>query len=373
VKVAIVHDWLTTLGGAERVVWALHKAYPEAPIYTSVYNPKVLPQFKETDVRTSFLQHWPLAKRKHQLFPTLRTYAFESFDLSEFDVVISSCSAESKGVITRPETLHICYNYTPTRYYWSNYDEYLNDTGFGVLSPLVKLVMPRVVKKMRYWDLAASSRPDQYVTQSHYIAERIKKYYHRSPTPVINPPIDAERFKITAGEKKGFLVVSRLIPYKRVDLAVQACTELNLPLTVIGGGSELSKLKAMAGPTITFTGRLTDEQIAQAYSDAEAFIFTSEEDFGLTPLESMAAGRPVIAYAAGGALETVTEGETGTFFNKQTVESLKKTLKNFDASKYDPKKLRAHAQKYDESEFIKNIKKFVDNQVKVYQKTQKSL
>ncbi len=368
-KVAIVHDWLTVQGGAERVVLALHKAYPDAPIYTSVYNQAVLPQFKDADVRSSFLQRWPLAKRKHQLFPTLRTYAFESFDFSDFNVVISSCSAEAKGIITRPETLHICYCYTPTRYYWSNYNEYLNDTGFGLLSPLVKLVMPRIVTKMREWDFAASARVDQYVTQSHYIADRIKKYYRRADTPVINPPIEADRFKITEGAKKGFLVVSRLIPYKRVDLAVQACTELNLPLTVIGSGSELAKLKAMAGPTITFTGRLSDEQIAEAYSEVEAFIFTSEEDFGLTPLESMAAGRPVIAYAAGGALETVTEGKTGTFFKQQTVESLKKVLKSFDASKYNPETLRTHALKYDEAEFIKNIKKFVDLKLKEYQKS----
>lgn len=367
-KVAIIHDWLTVQGGAERVVWALHQAYPDAPIYTSLYNPSKLPQFKDADVRTSFLQRIPFANRKHQLFPTLRTMAFEAFDLSEYDVVISSCSAEAKGVITRPETLHISYLYTPTRYYWSNYQEYLQNTGFGILSPLVKLIMPRVVNRMREWDFAAAQRVDQYVTQSHYIARRIEKYYRRYDTPVINPPIDASRFHLSDQPKRGYLVVSRLIPYKRVDLAVQACTQLNLPLTVIGDGSELASLKAMAGPTVTFAGFMSDAEIADAYANAEALIFTPEEDFGLTPLESMASGRPVIAFAKGGATETVVEGKTGTLFDEQTVESLVQALQGFDASRYNPKALRAHAEKYDEAEFIKKIKKLVNDSYKAYKK-----
>lgn len=368
-RVAIVHDWLTNQGGAERVVMALHKAYPDAPIYTSVFNSEAVPQFKDADVRTSFLQKWPLAKSKHQLYPMLRTIAFESFDFSEYDVVISSSSAEAKGVITQPHTLHVCYLYTPTRYYWSNYQEYAKETGFGILSPIVKLVLPLVVNKMRQWDIAASERVDQYVTQSHYIAGRIKKYYRRENTPVINPPISANRFKAIDGPKEGFLVVSRLVPYKRVDLAIQACNELELPLTVIGGGSELERLKDMAGPTVNVTGRLSDQDIEEAYAKASGFIFTSEEDFGLTPLEANAAGVPVIAYGAGGALETVIEGKTGTFFEEQTVESLKEALERFNYKDYDPKFLRQHAEKFDEAEFIKKIKKFVDDKVKEYKKT----
>ena len=368
-KVAIVHDWLTNQGGAERVVMALHKAYPDAPIYTSVFNPDAVPQFKDADVRPSFLQKWPLAKTKHQLYPMLRTIAFESFDLSDYDVVISSSSAEAKGVITKPGTLHICYLYTPTRYYWSNYQEYANETGFGVLSPLVKLFLPLVVNRMRQWDIAASERVDQYLTQSHYIAGRIEKYYRRSDTPVINPPISVDRFKVVDGPKAGFLVVSRLVPYKRVDLAIQACNELGLPLTVIGGGSELERLKQMAGPTVNVTGRLSDKEIEEAYAIASGFIFTSEEDFGLTPLEANAAGVPVIAYGAGGALETVIEGKTGTFFAEQTVESLKEALKRFNHKDYDPQFMRKHAEGYDESEFIKKIKKFVDDKFREQKKT----
>lgn len=362
-KVAIVHDWLTNQGGGERVVWALHRAYPDAPIYTSVYDPDKLPQFKDVDVRSSFLQHWPLAKRKHQLYPVLRTMAFESFDLSEYDVVISSCSAESKGVITKPETAHICYLHTPTRYYWSDYAKYRNQTGFGILSPLVRLVMPGLVNKMRLWDFAAAQRVDSFIANSNYVQQRITKYYRRE-SEVINPPIDLSRFELGRQTRSGFVVVSRLIPYKRVDLAVQACTKLGLPLTVIGGGSELSKLEDMAGPTVRFVGRLDDEAVAAQLARAEAFLFTAEEDFGLTPLEAMACGTPVIAHGKGGATETVVDGVTGTFFEEQTVDSLVRVLKEFNPDAYDPAKIRTHAAGYDEAVFIKKIKNFVNQQVK---------
>lgn len=363
-KVAIVHDWLTNQGGGERVVWALHQAYPDAPIYTSVYDAEALPQFKDADVRTSFLQNWPLAKRKHQLYPVLRTMAFESFDFSEYDVVISSCSAEAKGIITKPETAHICYLHTPTRYYWSDYSKYRNATGFGVLSPLVKLVMPGLVRKLRLWDFAAAQRVDHFIANSRYVQQRITKYYRRG-SEVINPPIELDRFELGRQTRSGFVVVSRLIPYKRVDLAVQACTKLGLPLTVIGGGSELSKLEDMAGPTVRFVGRLDDEGVAQQLARAEAFLFTAEEDFGLTPLEAMACGTPVIAYGKGGATETVVDGLTGTFFKEQTVDSLAQALKSFNPEDYDPVKIRKHAAGFDEAVFIKNIKNFVNQQIKI--------
>ena len=288
-KVAIVHDWLTNQGGAERVTWALHQVFPDAPIYTSVFNAHKLPQFAGLDVRTSFLQRWPLAQTRHQLFPLLRTLAFESFDLSEYDVVISSSHAEAKGVITKPETLHICYCHTPTRYYWSNYAQYRQSTGFGLLSPLVRLVMPFGVERMRQWDFAAAQRPDAFIANSDNVRQRIAKYYRRESI-VINPPINADRFIHADGPRNGFVVVSRLIPYKRVDLAVQACTELKLPLTVVGDGSEMRRLKAIAGPTVKFLGSGDDATVNQALSTATAFLFTAEEDFGITPLEAMASG-----------------------------------------------------------------------------------
>lgn len=366
-KVAIIHDWLVKQGGGERVVWALHQAYPDAPIYTSVFNPEALPQFANLDVHTSYLQNWPWSKTKHQLYPVLRTTAFESFDLSEYDVVISSSTAESKGVITKPETLHVCYCNTPTRYYWSDYAKYREDTGFGFLAPLVRLVMPSVVQKMRLWDFAAAQRVDRFIGNSGYVKRRIEKYY-RQPATVIHPPIDAGRFKVYNGKREGLVVVSRLIPYKRVDLAVQACTELGLPLTVIGDGTEMTKLQALAGPTVTFAGRLSDAEITDALGRAEAFLFTAEEDFGLTPLEAMASGTPVIAYGKGGATETVVEGKTGLFFDQQTPESLKEAIKRFKPADYNPKALRAHAEQWDEKVFIEKIKKFVDDNLEEHTK-----
>jgi glycosyltransferase involved in cell wall biosynthesis len=364
-KVAIVHDWLTNQGGGERVVEALRKAFPDAPIYTSVFNPRGsgMEKFTEMDVRTSFLQKWPWAKTKHQLYPVLRTMAFESFDFSQYDVVISSASAEAKGIITKPETLQLAYIHTPTRYYWSDYAKYRKETGFGVLSPLVRLVMPRVVERMRLWDFAAAQRPDHLIANSANVAQRITKYYRR-PSTVIVPPVSLERFAPQVGPKRGFVVSGRLIPYKRFDLAVQACTELGLPLTVMGEGSELSRLKAMAGPTITFTGRPSDEQVARGLAEASALIFAGEEDFGIVPLEAMASGTPVIAYRAGGTLETVVEGKTGLFFNEQTVESLKAALQRFDRKAFDSDVIQRHAAEFGENVFIEKIKKFVAAKLK---------
>jgi glycosyltransferase involved in cell wall biosynthesis len=362
-KVAIVHDWLTNQGGGERVVLALHRAFPDAPIYTSVFAESKLSQFTNLDIRTSFLQNWPLAKTKHQLFPMLRTLAFESFDFSGYDVVITSSSAEAKGVITGTNTLHICYCHTPTRYYWSDYSKYKDQTGMGILSPIVRLIMPWAVLRMRLWDYTAAWRVDQFIANSNYVKQRIRKYYRRDAT-VINPPIDISRFKVNEGVRRGFLVVSRLIPYKRVDIAVQACRNLDLPLTIIGDGSELAMLKTMGGPKTVFKGHLSDKDTAEEYSKAEALLFCSEEDFGLVPLEAMSCGTPVIAYGKGGALETVVEGKTGMFFMEQTAESLTKCLKSFKNSTYNPQTIRVYAEGFDEAVFIKKIKKFVESNLK---------
>jgi glycosyltransferase involved in cell wall biosynthesis len=356
-----VHDWLTNQGGAERVLWALHRAFPDAPIYTSVHDPEAFPRFAEAgvDVRTSFLQRWPMARRRHQLYPVLRTMAFESFDLCDADVVISSCSAEAKGVITRPDTLHVCYLHTPTRYYWSDHHRYAADPGFGRLDPLVRLAMPFFAHHMRMWDLAAASRVDQFVANSAFVAQRITKYYRRQAT-VIHPPIQLGRFEIVAaGPEEFFLVAGRLVPYKRAELAVRACRELDLPLVVAGVGSELGRLRAMAGPRTRFLGRIGDGQLASLLGRARALIHCAEEDFGLLPLESMASGRPVIAYGAGGVLETVREGVTGTFFPEQTVESLQDALRRFPDMHFDPFELRAHAARFDEAPFIGAIQGFV--------------
>lgn len=361
-RVAIVSDWLTNQGGSERVIEALSSAFPNAPIYTSVFNPSALPQFANKKVITSSLQHWPMAKRKHQLFPTMRAHAFESFDFSEFDVVISATSAEAKGVITKPETLHIGYIYTPVRYYWSEHTRYLKHPGFGILNPLIKRVAPGQISKMRLWDFAAAQRPDIMLGISTSVVERINKYYRR-PAHVLFPPVNLANFPINGGARTGYIVLSRLIPYKRVDLAVKVAKKLDLDLTVIGRGSELKKLQKMAGASTKFITNASDEQVAELLGKAKGFLFPGEEDFGITKLEAMAAGTPVIAYRGGGALDTISDGVTGIYFDEQTVESLATAIKKFETMRFDLPKLRAHAEMFDTHVFVRKFQQLVEREL----------
>ncbi len=359
-KVALVHDWLTNLGGGERVLEAMQEAYPHAPIYTSVYDSSRIDLFKNSDVRTSFLQHWPLAIRKHQLYPTLRTLAFESFDFSGYDIVISSSSAESKGIVTPTETTHIAYIHTPTRYYWSSYEEYLKQPGMGALNPLFKVVLPRVVKKMRLWDYAASQRPDVMLANSKTVAKRIKKYYHRDST-VVYPPVDISRFTPTTKNSDYYLVVSRLIPYKRIDLAVKACNKLGRNLKIAGSGPELKNLQSIAGPTIDFIISPSDTEVARLYEKCRALIFTAYEDFGITPVECMSAGRPVITYGKGGASESVVNNKTGLFFNNQTDKAITESILEFEQMHYSPEEIRDRAEDFSKERFISQIHEIVNS------------
>jgi glycosyltransferase involved in cell wall biosynthesis len=350
-KVAIVHDWLVSLGGAERVVESLLKLFPQADLYTSVYDPKKVNLFKNRKVHTTFLQHWPLAKSKHQLFASIRPLAFESLDLKGYDLVISSSSAESKGVITGTETLHISNIYTPVRYYWSGYKEYYSNPGFGVLNPLVRYFMPKMVKKLKKWDFAAAQRPDLLVAISQTVSDRINKYYNR-PSKVIYPPVNVERFKNDSPKSDYYLVVSRLVPYKRVDLAVEACTRLNKRLIIAGRGPELKNLRKLAGSSVEFVENPSDARITQLYSEAKGFIFSSEEDFGITPVEAMAAGIPVICFGKGGATETVIDGKTGIFHARQSVESLIQAIEKFESTKFDKKTIMKRAEDFSEDKFL---------------------
>lgn len=359
-RVAIVHDWLTNLGGAERVVEVLHTMFPEAPIFTSVYDSTRLSLLKNADIRPSFLQHWPVAKKKHQLYPMLRTLAFESFDFSGYDLVISSSSAEAKGVITTTETLHLSYIHTPTRYYWSGYDDYVHSPGLGMMNPLAKKVLPRVVKKMRLWDYAAAQRPDVMIANSTTVQERIKQYYERDSV-VVHPPVDTGRFGLSE-PKQGdyYLVVSRLIPYKRVDLAVKACTKLEKKLVVIGAGSELKRLKSLAGPTIEFRGALPDKEVTQLFLGCKAFIFTAFEDFGITPVEAMSAGKPVIAYGKGGVTDSVVHKTTGILFENQSVEELCSAIVLCEKTQFSSSQIQQQANKFATQKFIESIKRVID-------------
>ncbi len=357
-KVALVHDYLNQMGGAERVVLAFHEIFPDAPLYTSIYDPeRVDPAFRTMDIRTTFMQKFPLVTKHHQPYLPFYPFAMESLDLRGYDLVLSSSSAFGKGVITKPDTMHISYCHTPMRWCW-NYDEYVEREHLGRAA---RTVLPMFIAGLRVWDQTSSMRVDHFIANSPVVAERIKKYYRRDAV-VIPPPVDASRFLFdpTTPIEDYFLILSRLIPYKRIDLAIEACNRLQLPLLIIGGGRDLERLRKLAGPTIRFLGRLPDEEVLYYYAHCRAFLFPGEEDFGITPLEAQASGRPVIAYGAGGALASVVDGVTGTFFHEQTVDSLAKTLASFDERTYDPQTIRNHALEFDMPRFRRRILQFVE-------------
>ncbi len=357
-KVALVHDYLNQMGGAERVVMAFHDIFPDAPIYTSIYDPKrVDPAFQHMDIRTSFMQKLPLVTKHHQPYLPFYPFAMESLDLRGYDLVLSSSSAFGKGVITRPETLHICYCHTPMRWCWA-YDEYVEREQLGKVA---RKVLPLLITGLRIWDQTSAMRVDHFIANSPVVAERIQKYYRRDAI-VIPPPVEASRFifdPLTQPEDY-FLVVSRLIPYKRIDLAIAACNRLHLPLVIIGGGRDEERLKKMAGPTIRFMGRLSDEEVLHYYAHCRALLFPGEEDFGITPLEAQASGRPVIAYGVGGVLASVIDGITGVFFYEQTVDSLASVLATFDERTFDTQVIRNHALEFDMPRFRRRIEQFID-------------
>jgi glycosyltransferase involved in cell wall biosynthesis len=357
-KVALVHDYLNQMGGAERVVLALHEIFPDAPLYTSIYDPKrVDPAFQQIDIRTTFMQKLPLVKKHHQPFLPFYPFAMERLDLRGYDLVLSSSSAFGKGVVTQPETMHICYCHTPMRWCW-NYDEYVERERLGRIS---RSILPFLITGLRVWDQMSASRVDHFIANSPVVANRIQKYYRRDAV-VIPPPVEASRFAFdpTIVPEEYFLIVSRFMPYKRIDLAIEACNRVQLPLVIIGSGRDENRLKSIAGPTIRFTGHLSDEEVLYYYAHCRAFILPGEEDFGITPLEAQASGRPVIAYGAGGALASVVEGITGTFFQKQTVESLAAALASFDERTYDPQTIRDHALEFDMPRFHRRILQFIE-------------
>ena len=355
------------MGGAERVVLAMHEAFPDAPIYTSVYEPAKLPLFDGLDVRTTKLQNWPKPLRRlHKFFPMFRVRAFRDLDLSEFDIILSSSSAEAKQVRkTRDDQVHVCYCHTPIRYYWSHYAEYKRDPGFGRLNWLVRLAMPFIVPSLKRADYQAAQDVDVFIANSTEVQKRIREYYGKSSV-VIHPPVDAERFtKLSKplAKRSGYVALGRQVPYKRIDLAVAACTSLKLPLTVIGSGSEHDRLVAMAGPTVEFVTDATDEAVAAYLASARGFIFPAEEDFGIVQVEALAAGTPVIAYASGGSEDIVKDGEGGITFDAQDSISLQNALMRAEKSSFDPAKLQRIAKRFHRSLFVTKIRKIVtDNQ-----------
>ena len=357
-KVAIVCDWLVG-GGAERVVLELHHLFPKAPIFTSHCNKASYEQFKGADIRVSYMQKFPFSVLR-KFLPVLREKWFERLDLREYDLVISSSGAEAKGIKNlRHSALHINYCHSPTHYYWVRYYEYVQQPGFGIFNPIARVGLKLLVESRQRWDYRAAQRPKFMIANSTCVKDRIEQIYNRDST-VVHPPVDTKRFAgKSQPERTGFVVAGRQTPYKRIDLAIEACNQANLPLTVVGDGPEHRKLKKMAGPTITFKTGVSDAQIAKYFQSAQAFIFPNEDDFGITPVEAMAAGTPVIALKLGGALDYVVPGLTGEFFLKQTPEALAETLQNFKSGSYDSAKITAHAAKFSIENFHKNMNEFL--------------
>lgn len=358
-KIALVHEFLTQFGGAERVLQSLLEIWPEATVHVLVHNPdKINHVFDRYNVKTSFVNQLPFAKKDHKWYLALMPFAIESFDLHEYDIVFSDSSSFAKGVKSKGK-YHICYCHTPTRFLWTEQEDYLQSQPYPFF---VKWIARPVLSWMKKWDYKAAQRPDFFIANSANVRNRIKKYYNRD-SEVIPPPVDTEFFHPVSEKKDYYFTASRLEPYKKIELVIEAFNELGWPLVVAGSGTKAEKLKALAKPNIKFIGRVSDEDLRKHYSEAKAFVFPAEEDAGIMVLEAQACGTPVIAYGAGGSLETVIEGQTGTFFDRQTKDSLKNTLLHYDTSMYRSEEVRGNALKYDKKEFQRKIKEFVNTKI----------
>ena len=361
-NVALVHDWLISLGGAERVLLAIQELFPRAQVFTLLYDrhgPCKLIEEKGSTIHTSFLQKIPGIKKGYRYFLPLMPLAIEQFDLSAFDLVISSSFAVAKGVITGPDQIHISYIHSPIRYAWDLQHQYIKTAGYkGLKSALIRLIL----HYMRIWDFRTSCSPDYIIANSQFIARRIKKVYGRE-AKVIYPPVDVSRFLEQSPRPKEnfYLTVSRLVPYKRIDLIVSAFSKMpDKKLVVAGSGPEFQKIKKMAGSNVQLLGHVTNNRVADLMAKAKAFVFAAEEDFGIAPVEAQAAGTPVIAYAKGGALETVIDGETGIFFNEQTPESLIQALQRFEkCNTISVKSMKENAERFSTKRFQNELDQFV--------------
>lgn len=372
-KIALAHDWLNQMGGAEQVLERLVEMYPGAPVFTTIYGPKLMPEaYRCWDIRPTWLNRAPAIHRHHQPYLPLYPAAVESMDFGGYDLILSNKSGFIHGLRHTPEQLHICYCLAPTRYVW-DYDSYAVREGFG---RWVGWIIGPLIKRLRPWDFAAAQLTppyppltrgerkggvDYFIAISTDIQARIKKYYQRDSV-VIYPPVDTARFRpLPAGQQSGdfYLIVSRLIPYKRLDLAVQALTRLGKRLIIVGDGRDRARLETLAGPTVAFKGHLPRQAVAELMAHCQAFIFPGFEDFGIAPVEAQAAGRPVIAFGRGGALDTVIEGQTGLFFRDQSIEALIEVIKQFEKMSFDPVAVRANAERFSVERFKRELGDFV--------------
>lgn len=374
-RVAIVHHWFVRRGGAERVVEELAQIFPQADLFTLLLDRRTLgPALAGRRIATSFVQHFPGARRHHRFFLPLFPLALEQFDLRGYDVVISSESGPSKGVITGASTCHICYCHTPMRYLWDMYHGYRQEMPLGILG---RAAFAWGAHRVRLWDRLAADRVDAFVASSHNAARRIRKHYRREAT-IIYPPVNTEAFATAAQPEDFYLVVSRLVAYKRVDLAIRACNRLKRRLVVIGGGEAAASLRALAGPAVEFLGEAHDEEVKRRFAACRALLFPGEEDIGLAPIEAQASGRPVIAFGRGGALETVCgfypgqsrpTSATGVFFAEPSEESLCAAILTYEQneSAFVPSAIRQHAARFGQAAFREKVETFVGNTVAQFQ------
>jgi glycosyltransferase involved in cell wall biosynthesis len=354
-KVALVHDYLNQYGGAERVLDELKLLYPKAPVYTSIYDPNRMPsRYREWDIRTSWLNKVPGAYLQHRVLLAFLPQAFESFDLSEYDLVLSSSSGFAHGVLTGAATVHICYYHSPPRFLW----DYHNYADRERLNAAARILAATRLTSLRTWDRVAADRADARISASRIVQQRIRKHYGQTSV-IIPPPVDTSRFIVAEGEGSYFLMLMRLVGWKRPDIVIESCTRLGLPLVVAGDGRDLRMLRRIAGPTIRFVGRVDDEQMKTLYRDCKALILPSEEDFGITSIEAMSAGRPVIAYGRGGVLDTVKPGVTGVFFEEQSAASVGDALMKFEGVRFNPTTIRRHAATFDREIFRTRVRRFI--------------
>ncbi|MEO5949768.1 MAG: glycosyltransferase [Candidatus Saccharimonas sp.] len=365
-RIAIVCDFITMMGGAENVVLAMHEAFPHAPIYTAIYNPDKMPAFAKLDIRTSYLQKLPKKLRGyHKLFPTMAVKAMRRLELSEFDIILTSSYLHGHQVTkSRPDQVIINYCHTPPRYYWSHYDEYRKDPGYGKLNPAIRALMPIMIPHQRKLDLEAAKKVDVFIANSTETQKRIKQYYGL-PSTVIHPPVDTGRFNPARERADYYVTIGRQLPNKHFDLAIKACNALGLKLKVFGSGPLHNDLVKLAGPTIEFHtdrfGSASDGAVEDALNHAKGFVFASDEDFGIVTVEALAAGAPVIGYAKAGTLDIITDGETGTLFKNQTLGEITDAIKRAEAITFFPSKLQRTAKRFDKTLFLTKIRKIVQD------------
>lgn len=361
-RVAIVHYWLVSMRGGEKVVEALCDMYPDADIFTLVYDAgRISDKIRRHRIIPSFLQRIPGAVSNYQSLLPLMPFALESLDLREYDLIISSESGPAKGIIPPPHAVHICYCHSPMRYLWDHYHIYRSTAGLAT-----RLMMPVLAPVLRSWDVSSSLRVDRFVVNSHHVGERVRKYYRRS-TSVVPPPVSVDDFALAADPGDFYLCAGQIVPYKRIDLAVRAFSEMGRNLVVIGDGAkrDIEAVKRLAGPTVRFLGHASFAVLRANLARCRALIFPGEEDFGIVPVEAMASGRPVIAFGRGGALETVVHGRTGLLFNEQSVEALIDAVRQFEDSAllFQPETIRAHASRFSVQNFQTSMREIIDEEL----------